>query len=135
MHPGENISIPLQWSGFPAGTKSFALSIMAPHPVANNWVHWLVVNIPSDVTSLPEGASGQGMPAGSRELQNGFGKAGYGGPQPPSGTGKHPYVITVYALDTAELGIEQTATLADFEKALKTRVLDKAEITGTFTVP
>ncbi|MFP3982102.1 MAG: YbhB/YbcL family Raf kinase inhibitor-like protein [Desulfurivibrionaceae bacterium] len=129
---GENVSIPLQWSDIPEGTKSFALSIVDPHPVANNWVHWLVVNISPDVHSLPEGASGQGMPAGVMELRNGFGKPGYGGPQPPPGTGEHPYVVTVYALDTAELDVDRNTDLSGFQNAIKDRVLDKAELTGTY---
>lgn len=129
---GENVSIPLQWTDIPEGTGSFALAIVDPHPVANNWVHWLVVNIPPDVHTLPEGASGQGMPAGSVELQNSFGKPGYGGPQPPSGTGEHPYVVTVYALDTAELDVDRNTDLSGFQDAIKGRVLDKAELTGNY---
>src|SRR4030042_6810523 len=67
---GKNISIPLTWKNIPAGTKSFALSIVDPHPVAQNWVHWLVINIPKEVTSIEEGASKKKMPAGSVELKN-----------------------------------------------------------------
>ena len=50
---GKNLSLPLAWSGAPAGTKSFALSIVDPHPVAHNWVHWLVADIPGGAASLP----------------------------------------------------------------------------------
>ena len=80
---GKNISVPLAWSNAPSGTKSFALSMVDPHPVAQNWVHWLLINIPAKVTSLEEGASGKKMPHGSVELKNSFGEIGYGGPQPP----------------------------------------------------
>jgi Raf kinase inhibitor-like YbhB/YbcL family protein len=81
---GHNISLPLAWSGAPAGTQSFALSIVDPHPVARNWVHWLVINIPADTASLAEGASGQKMPAGAAELNNSWGKPGYGSTRPSS---------------------------------------------------
>ena len=54
---GKNIAIPLAWKNVPAGTKSVALSIVDPHPVAQNWVHWLVINIPKEATSIEEGAS------------------------------------------------------------------------------
>ena len=54
---GKNISVPLSWKNVPPGTKSFALSMVDPHPVAQNWVHWLVINIPANATSLEEGAS------------------------------------------------------------------------------
>lgn len=64
-----NVSIPLKWTGAPEGTKSFALSIVDHHPVARKWAHWIVINIPPDVTSLPEGASGKSMPPGSIEAK------------------------------------------------------------------
>src|ERR1041385_7546865 len=84
---GKNISIPLAWSGAPPETRSFALSIVDPHPVANNWVHWFVINIPASATSLPEGASGKAMPKGAGELYNTYGTLGYDGPEPPQATG------------------------------------------------
>src|SRR5512147_1871949 len=84
---GKNISIPLAWKNPPAGTKSYALSMVDPHPVAQNWVHWLVIDIPATVSSIDEGASRKKMPPGSAELKNSFGETGYGGPQPPKGTG------------------------------------------------
>jgi len=129
---GDNISIPLQWSDVPQRIKSFALSIIDPHPVANNWIHWLVINIPGDVRSLPENASGNAMPSGSMELSNSFGNKGYGGPQPPPGTGKHPYVVTIYALDIESLDLAQNVNLEVFVEAVKNHILDKAEITGVY---
>ena len=80
---GKNISVSLSWKNIPSGTKSFALSVVDPHPVAQNWVHWLVINIPAQSISLEEGASGKKMPAGAVELKNSFGDFGYGGPQTP----------------------------------------------------
>jgi len=59
---GKNISVPVSWKNVPAGAKSFALSIVDPHPVAQNWVHWLVINIPKEVTVIEEGASRKGCP-------------------------------------------------------------------------
>jgi Raf kinase inhibitor-like YbhB/YbcL family protein len=129
---GQNQSLPLTWSGPPAGTKSFALSIVDPHPVARNWVHWLVVDIPGSATSLAEGASGKKMPAGVVELQNSWGKPGYGGPQPPPGTGDHPYVVTLYALSVPKLQVKAGAGLMGFKQALEGKVLATATITGYY---
>src|SRR5512147_1526193 len=70
---GKNISAPLAWKNVPSGTKSFALSMVVHHPVAQNCVHWLVINIPANMTSLEEGASRKKMPPGSAELKNSFG--------------------------------------------------------------
>lgn len=129
---GQNLSLPLQWSGAPDGTKSFALSIVDPHPVANNWVHWLVINLPPDTSNLAEGASGKKMPAGALELNSSWRKPGYGGPQPPPGTGDHPYVVTVYALKVDKLDLKPATDLAGFQKALEGKVLDSAKITGYY---
>ncbi len=130
---GENLSPPLSWDGVPEGTKSFAISCYDPHPIARNWVHWLVINIPANVRSLPEGASGVSMPSGSVELTNSFGFKGYGGPQPPPGTGDHPYVFTVYALSVERVDISGAPSIEGFEKAISPYVLGKASITGYYS--
>jgi Raf kinase inhibitor-like YbhB/YbcL family protein len=129
---GQNVSVPLTWSGVPAGTQSFALAMVDPHPIARNWVHWLVIDIPPGTASLPEGASGPGMPHGALELQNSFGKPGYGGPQPPPGSGDHPYVFTLYALNTPKVDLGKNAGLAAFEAALEGKILVTATMTGYF---
>lgn len=129
---GQNLSLPVAWSGAPANTRSFALSIVDPHPVARNWVHWLVINLPADVHSLPEGASGRNMPSGAVELNNSWGKPGYGGPQPPPGTGDHPYVVTVYALSVPKLDLKPGVDLRTFTKALEGKILGQASITGYY---
>lgn len=129
---GRNISIPLAWRNVPPGTKSFCLSIVDPHPVAQNWVHWLVMNIPAQATSIEEGASGKRMPKGSVELKNSFGEIGYGGPQPPKGTGDHPYVVTLYALSVEKLDLGVSASLSAFKKAIEGKVIDSATITGKY---
>jgi len=129
---GQNLSPPLQWSDEPKGTKSFALLCHDPHPIARNWVHWMVINIPSDVHSLPEGASGKSMPQGAEELTNSFGFKGYGGPQPPPGTGNHPYVFTIYALDVDKISVPERLTIEKFESILKPHILAKATLTGYF---
>jgi len=129
---GKNVSIPLAWKNAPPETKSFALSIVDPHPVAQNWVHWFVINIPASAASLPEGASRKNMPSGSAELKNSFGDAGYGGPQPPRGSGKHPYVVTLYALSVEKLDLATGVSLASFKKALEGKVIQSSSITGNY---
>jgi Raf kinase inhibitor-like YbhB/YbcL family protein len=129
---GQNISVPLAWSGAPPGTQSFALAMVDPHPVARNWVHWLVINIPKDAGALPEGASGTHMPAGAMELQNSWGKPGYGGPQPPPGSGDHPYVFTLYALNAPKVDLPKNANLAAFRQVMEGKALATATITGYF---
>jgi hypothetical protein len=130
---GENISIPLSWENPPEGTKSFAIAMVDIHPIANNWVHWLVINIPSNITFLPEGASGtEKMPAGCKELNNTWGFEGYGGPQPPPGSGDHDYVTTIYALDVESIPLEKNTSLNQFQSAIEPHVLATAQLNGKF---
>jgi len=129
---GKNISIPLSWKSAPSGTKSFALSIVDIHPVARNWVHWLVINIPPQVTTIEEGASKKKMPLGSIELKNSWGDIGYGGPEPPKGTGDHSYVVTLYALNVEKLDLSLNTSLSDFKKAIEGKVIASASITGKY---
>ena len=129
---GKNISVPLAWKNVPLATKSFCLSIVDPHPVAQNWVHWLVINIPAQVSSIEEGASEKKMPKGCVELKNSFGEIGYGGPQPPKGTGDHPYVVTLYALSVEKVDLGTSASLSAFKKAIEGKVIGSAAITGKY---
>ena len=129
---GRNISLPLSWTGAPGGTQSFALAIIDPHPIARHWVHWLVINIPADVNALAEGASGKKMPPGSRELKNSFGQPGYGGPQPPPGTGDHPYVVTLYALKVSQLDLSPNTDRTTFLNTLKDKTMASASLTGYY---
>lgn len=130
---GKDLSIPLEWSGAPKDTKSYAVFMYDLNPVANNFVHWAAINIPSNVTALKEGASRtQNMPLGSLELPNSAGGNGYEGPCPPVGTGKHEYKITVYALNTQTLNLSGPVTLDQFQAAINGKVLGQSELTGYF---
>ncbi|HEY3317998.1 MAG TPA: YbhB/YbcL family Raf kinase inhibitor-like protein [Coriobacteriia bacterium] len=131
---GENRSIPYTWSGAPSGTRSFVLAIVDHAPVASDWVHWVVLDIPKETTSLPDGASRtSAMPAGSRELDNTGGTHGYGGPAPPPGTGDHPYVATVYALSVPSIDMPKKPTAADIGRAVSGKVIGKATLTGVYS--
>ncbi len=129
---GENVSPAFSWQNAPEGTKSFALAMVDHHQVANEFVHWLVINIPSSANSVEEGASGNGMPEGSKELSTTYGTPEYGGPKPPAGTGDHPYETTVYALSD-DLDLDDDVTLDDFLSAVEDKALAKASLTGMFS--
>jgi len=130
---GQNISIPLRWMNPPDGTKSFALALIDLHPIANKWVHWLVINIPPDTYEIVEGASMTGkMPAGCTELINSFGEKGYGGPQPPRGTGRHIYECTLYALCVEKLELSVNTSLTSFMKSIDGKVILNSKFSGFF---
>lgn len=100
---GENISPELSWVNAPAGTQSFAVTIYDKDaPTGSGFWHWLIFNIPANVTELKSdaGAVSKNLaPAGSIQSNNDMGQPGYVGPCPPPGL-IHEYLITVYALKT-----------------------------------
>ncbi len=127
---GENVSPHLQWSGAPRGTKSFAVTCYDPDaPVG--WWHWLVFNIPADVSSLASGASGAGLPQGAVESITDFGAPGYGGPCPPEGE-MHRYVFTVYALSVEKLDLDATAMPGFVGFMAHMNALGRATLTATY---
>lgn len=119
---GENISVPLSWSGAPADTQSFALIMSDPD--GQNWGHWVQYNIPADVTSFPELKNGPDIGV---KGNNDFNRLGYGGPCPPSGV--HHYVITLYAVDTI-LDLQQGAYDYELEIALEGHILAQTKLIG-----
>jgi Raf kinase inhibitor-like YbhB/YbcL family protein len=121
----ENTSPPLSWRGAPPGTRSFALAMVDRHPVAGNYVHWLVADLAAEVTGLAEGAAAGAMPARAREVRP------YAGPFPPSGT--HDYEFTLYALGTARLDLPNNASLQAFTDAIAGHTLATARLVGRFT--
>ena len=128
---GQNVSIPLAWKKAPEGTKSFVFAMIDRHKVANNWIHWLVVNIPADVNSIQEGASrSTNLPRGAKELNNTFGSVGYGGPQPPPGTGPHDYETVIYALDVENIDLPEDMTANELERVLEGESLATATLVG-----
>ncbi len=133
---GENISPALHWSGAPKGTKSFAVTIYDPDaPTGSGWWHWVVFNIPANVTSLAKGAGdpkGPAAPAGAVQSRTDFGTTGYGGPCPPKGDKPHHYHITVFAVDVDKLPADENASAAYVGFNLHFHTLAKASITGRY---
>jgi len=135
---GDNISPALSWSGAPANTKSFAISIYDPDaPTGSGWWHWVVYNIPASTTSLPKDAGDPSkglLPKGAVQSRTDFGTVGYGGPCPPPGDKPHHYRITVFALDVDQLpnakGDAASAALVGFD--INFHTLAKATLTGMY---
>jgi Raf kinase inhibitor-like YbhB/YbcL family protein len=121
---GADVSPPLAWSGAPLGTAVFALIV--DDPDARGFVHWVAFDIPGGQVSLAEGASGTG---GFGQGRNDFGRPGWGGPCPPSGT--HRYVFELFALDRG-LGLSGSPSAADVRAAMAGRVLSSTRLSATY---
>ena len=128
---GANTSPALKWTDAPAGTKSFAILVHDPDAPTggSGWWHWVVYNIPASTTSL---AAGGPLPKGAVEGKTDFGKAGYGGPCPPAGSGDHHYNFTIYALKVDKLDIPADATAAFVGFNVNANSLGKATLTGMY---
>src|SRR5579864_1683854 len=118
---GENISPALAWTGAPAGALSYVLIVEDPDAPMGTFTHWVAYDIPSDLNGLKRAAT-QGFAQG----KNDFGKAGYGGPCPPSGT--HHYVFKLFAL-SQKLGLGPGAEKNDVLTAMKGKVLAQTSLT------
>jgi len=133
---GQNLSPELSWSGVPANTKSFALTVYDPDaPTGSGFWHWVVYNIPGSTVSLPKNAgnpSSKLMPAGAVQNNTDFGMPGYGGPCPPAGDKPHRYRFTLYALDVDKLELPPTATAAFVGFNLNGHILAKARFTSLY---
>lgn len=128
---GEDVSPPLKWSNVPEGTKSFALIADDPDAPAGTWVHWVIYDIPANVSELPEAVpTTETLANGARQGVNDFKRIGYGGPCPPRGA-PHRYFFKLYALDVV-LGLEPRATKKDLLRAMEDHILAQGQLMGTY---
>jgi hypothetical protein len=133
---GKNISPAIKWSGSPAGTKSFAVTLYDPDaPTGSGWWHWLVYDIPASVAGLSEhagDADGHLLPAGALQGRTDFGTAGFGGACPPTGDKPHRYIFTVYALKVEKIDVPASASAAMVGYALNANQLAKSSVTALY---
>ena len=129
---GDDISPPLEWSGAPEGTKTFALIVDDPDAPRSSWTHWVLFNIPATCTALPEGVYTERVVLGSaKQGENDFGNFGNGGPAPPRGHGVHRYFFRLYALSD-ELALEPGVHKAEVMDAMHPLILAEAQLVGTY---
>jgi len=121
---GADLSLPLSISDVPASAKTLALIMDDPDAPVGTWDHWVVFNIPTSTKQIQKGTEPQGT-----DGKNSWGRTGYGGPCPPSGT--HRYFFKLYALD-ATLNLPQGSTKKDLERAMQGHILAQAELMGTY---
>ncbi|KKQ42276.1 MAG: hypothetical protein US59_C0012G0021 [Candidatus Levybacteria bacterium GW2011_GWB1_37_8] len=119
---GENVNPPLSLIDVPANAKSLVLIVDDPDAPSGTWVHWTIFNINPKVANVEE----ENIPSGGKEGITSFGKTGYGGPCPPSGV--HRYFFKLYTLDIILNLINPDK--AALEKAMRSHILDKAELIG-----
>jgi len=127
---GSDISPPLQWDSVPEGTRTIALISDDPDAPMGTWVHWVLFNLPAETRELAENVPPDGtLPNGAKQGLSDFGKIGYGGPCPPSGT--HRYFFKIYALDT-EIDLPAGAKKAQLVKTMEGHILGQGQLIGKY---
>ncbi|WP_127503990.1 YbhB/YbcL family Raf kinase inhibitor-like protein [Actinoplanes solisilvae] len=139
MPGGRDESPQLSWSGAPAGTRSFTVTVYDPDELTGSgfW-HWAVANLPASTTSLPENAGddgGAGLPRGAVTVPNDLRSVRYLGAAPPPGDGPHRYVIAVHALDVDELAVTSASTPAYLGVQMLGHVIGRATLIATAEAP
>jgi Raf kinase inhibitor-like YbhB/YbcL family protein len=121
---GEDINPPLHFSDVPDKAKSLVLIVDDPDAPAKTWVHWILWNIPPDTSEIKEGSTPKSL-----EGITDFGRPGWGGPCPPSGS--HRYFFKLYALDK-ELELPPTSKKSDLENEMAGHIIGSAELIGLY---
>jgi len=124
---GDNLNPAFEWTGIPDGTQAFAITMIDRS--ANNYIHWVLFDIPGDAKGI---ARGQESSVGGIEGATANAEPGYFGPCPPGPN--HRYEFTLYALDAA-LGLERGARFADVKAAIDEHALAQASIVGMRSGP
>ncbi|MHB1247522.1 MAG: YbhB/YbcL family Raf kinase inhibitor-like protein [Sulfuriferula sp.] len=133
---GENKSPELKWSGAPKGTKSFAVTVYDPDaPTGSGWWHWVVIDIPANVTKLPAAAGVADstiLPKGAVQIRDDYGVAAWGGVCPPPGDKPHRYIFTVYALKADKISVSDDASAALTGFMIHANTIGKASFTAKY---
>jgi Raf kinase inhibitor-like YbhB/YbcL family protein len=122
---GGDTSPPLQIAGVPAGAKSLVLIVDDPDAPGGLFTHWMLWNISPQTNAISEGSAPKGVHGA-----NDFGKSGYGGPCPPSGT--HRYYFKILALDR-ELDLPSGTKRSQLDAAMKGHVVARGELMGRYS--
>ena len=122
---GGDTTPPLQIAGVPSGAKSLALVVDDPDAPGGLFTHWMAWNMSPRTSAIAEASTPKGIHG-----TNDFGKSGYGGPCPPSGT--HRYYFKIFALDR-ELDLPPGTKRSQLDVAMKGHVVAQGELMGRYS--
>ena len=132
---GDDVSPQLSWSGAPEDTKSYTVTCFDPDaPTPSGFWHWVLVDLPADVTSLEAGAGTEGatLPGNAFMCRNDGGTKAFMGAAPPPGDQVHRYFFVVHAVREESLGVDSEASPAVVSFNLAFKTAGRAIIHGTY---
>ena len=124
-----NVSPPLEWSGAPEETKSFALVVEDPDAPGGVFRHWAIHDLPPNHGGLAKGVAER---TSAPQAVNDFGEAGYGGPMPPAGHGAHRYQFRLMALNVPALETTAGADARSVATSAARHTLEESVLTGLY---
>jgi hypothetical protein len=127
---GEDLSPPFGWRAAPATTRSFVFLCDDPDAPGGKWHHWAVYDIAAEQTGLAEGAGSSA--ARLKQAVNDFHRAGYGGPCPPHGHGRHRYHFCLLALSVEHLSLGAKPSCSEVEREARRHVVAEATLIGIY---
>ena len=133
---GKNQSPALKWTAGPKETRSYAITVYDPDaPTGSGWWHWIVYNIPANVTEIAEGAGdpkGKLLPPGAVQGRSDYGSHAFGGACPPQGDKPHRYIFTVYALKIEKIDVPYDSSAALIGFMINANSVGKASFTAMY---
>src|SRR4029077_2479117 len=123
---GADANPPLRFEGMPAEAKRLALIVDDADALGGLFTRWLILNIDPTTTTVEENSA----PANGVQGKNDFGKSGYGGPCPPSGT--HRYFFKIFALDR-QLDLAAGSKRAQLDAQMRGHILAQGELMGRYS--
>ena len=128
-----NTSPQLSWTGAPEGTQSYVITCFDPDaPTPSGFWHWLLVDVPGDVTELATGAAAGDLPGQAFHVRNDTGEKAFTGAAPPEGDQVHRYFFVVHAVGEDSLGVDADASPAVVSFNLAFKTAGRAILQGTY---
>lgn len=130
---GDDKSPEISITDVPSDAEVLTLIVDDPDAPGGVFDHWLIWDLPSDITKIPEDVPNDEKVQSLGDAvqgSNDFGDIGYRGPCPPGGP-PHRYRFKLYALDFP-LDLSPGSSKSDVEMEMEGSIVAQDEIVGKY---